>query len=499
VIATGVQDNLLSLRQKTLAGLAWSFIDSFANQAILFVIGIVLARLLTPKEFGLTGMIVIFTAVSQSFIDCGFSQALIRKTNCSQEDYSTVFYFNFVVGILCYLVLFFLAGPISSFFHEPRLSALVRVSGINLVINSVGLIQRTILTKNVDFKLQTKISVISSIGSGVVGISMAYLGFGVWSLVWKTVSQNLVTTALFWLWNKWRPIMAFSARSFREMFGFGSKLVVSGLIDTVYRNVYYLIIGKFFSAADLGFYTRANDFRNIPSTNLTNIIGRVCYPVLAHMQRDDRQLKSGYQRLIKSTTFISFVLMIGMASVAKPMVLVLIGEKWLPSVPYLQLLCFSGMLYPLQALNLDMLQVKGRSDLFLKMVMIRKLLAAPTIIIGVFFGINVMLIGMIGNALVAYYLNSYWSGAMVGYPMKEQIADIMPAFMIAMAMGAVVFAVGYLLPLKPIMVLFVQLVVGSSFVFGISRFLRLEAYMEMRQIAWDGLSRWRPNLVVQEG
>jgi O-antigen/teichoic acid export membrane protein len=475
----------MSLKQKTLNALGWSFIESFANQGIQFIAGIVLARLLTPKEFGLIGMIIVFTAISESFIDSGFSNALIRKNDCQQEDYSTVFYFNLAVGILLYLVLFISAGSISKFYNEPKLIDLIRVLSINVIISSLGMTQRTILIKNINFKLQARISIIASVISGVTGISMAYMGLGVWSLVWRTLCQSFVMVVLLWIWNNWKPLLVFSFKSFQEMFSFGSKLLISGLIDTIYKNVYYLIIGKYYSAVDLGYYTRADNFKKLPSVTLTSIIGRVSYPVLSSIQDDNEKLKAGYKKLIKCTMLISFVSMIGMAAVAEPMIRTLIGAQWLPSVPYLQLLCFAGILYPLHALNLNMLNVKGRSDLFLKLEIIKKILVVPTIIIGVYFGIKVMICGIIVNSVFAYFLNSYWSGKLINYPMKEQVADIMPSFLMAVTMGATVFSVGYFLTLKPEMLLCIQLILGSLFTFTSARFLRLDAFMEMSGIVME--------------
>ncbi|TET67965.1 MAG: lipopolysaccharide biosynthesis protein, partial [Candidatus Aminicenantes bacterium] len=272
-----MHEKKMTLRQKTINGLKWSFVDSFANQGFQFIIGIILARLLVPKDFGLIGMLIFFIAISQSFIDSGFSQALIRKKDCKQVDFNTAFFFNLLVGIVFYLVLFFSADLIAGFFGEPQLFSLIRVLGLVLLINAFGLIQRTILIKEINFKLQTKISLIASFISGAVGIGMALNGFGVWSLVYKTIILQLTTTFLFWLWNKWKPTATFSVRVFKDLFQFGSKLLASGLIDTIYQNIYYLIIGKYFSAADLGYYTRADEFRKIPSQNLYGIIGRVSY------------------------------------------------------------------------------------------------------------------------------------------------------------------------------------------------------------------------------
>jgi O-antigen/teichoic acid export membrane protein len=475
----------VSLKEKTFTALGWSFFDNFANQGIQFVVGIILARLLTPREFGLIGMIVIFIGLSESFVNSGFSQALIRRRRCSEEDYSTVFYFNVAAGILLYLTLFFLAGSIGRFYREPNLVGLIRVLGLGVVISSLGLTQRAILTRNINFKLLARISIISSLISGSVGVGMAYCGWGVWSLVSKTLSQNFVIVGLLWIWNKWKPVFTFSVSAFREMFSFGSKLLLSGLINTFHINVYYLIIGKYFSAVTLGYYTRADQFKSVPSSILTEVVGRVAFPVLASVQDDEARLKSGYKKLIKCTTLVSFVCMMGMAAVAEPMIRVLIGDKWVFSVPYLQLLCFSGMLYPLHALNLDMLNVKGRSDLFLRLEIIKQILLVPTIITGIFLGIKLMIAAMILTSIIAYFLNSYWSGAMVGYSPREQIIDIMPSFIIAAAMGICVFVVGYLLPLKPIIVLLVQLSIGALFVIGVAKAVRLDAYLEVKEFVSD--------------
>ncbi len=347
----------MSLKQKTVSGLFWSFIDDFAKLGITFVSGIILARLLTPREYGLIGMTTIFIAISQSFIDSGFRQALIRKGDCTQADYSTVFYFNLFVSFIFYLLLFVFAGTIGQFFKEPKLPAIIRVLGIGLIINALTLVQQTQLIKDINFRLQTRISVISAIISGIIGITMAYTGYGVWSLVATTLSGSFVTMLLLWLWRKWRPSLLFSWASFKEMFAFGSRLLISGLIDTVNRNIYNLIIGKYFSAADLGYYTRAVTFTNLPSQNLTGVVQRVSYPVLTTMQDDPQRLRAAYRKLIQNTMLISFVLMLGMAAVAEPMVITLVGEQWRPSIDYLQLLCFVGMFYPLHAINLNMLQV----------------------------------------------------------------------------------------------------------------------------------------------
>lgn len=475
----------MNLRQKTISGLFWSFSDSFASQGVQFIVVIVLARILSPKDFGLIGMLTIFIAVSQSFIDSGFTSALIRKNDCSPNDYSTVFYYNIIVSIILYILLFVFSHDISIFFNEPQLKSLIQVLGIGLLLNSLSIIQRTILTKELNFKLQMRISVIASVVSGILAIYFAYFGFGVWSLVVLTISRFGLTSFMFWIWSSWRPLRIFSKDSFYKLFSFGSKILVSGLIDTIYRNVYYLIIGKFFSVVELGYYTRADQFQALPSQNLNGVISRVSFPVLSNIQNDTLQLKAAYKKLIKSTMLITFVLMLGLAAAAKPIILTLIGEKWLPSVIYLQMLCFVGMFYPLHALNLNMLQVKGRSDLFLRLEIIKTILAIPMIVIGIFWGIKIMIMGMIVNTIIAYYLNSYWSGKFIGYSTSQQIKDILPSFCLAAFVGLVVFIIGNILNISNLLKLIIQFFLLVVLTIGISELFHLEDYRYIKDIIFE--------------
>lgn len=478
----------MNLKQKTVSGLTWSFIDNFAQLGLSFVIGIILARLLSPREFGLVGMTTIFIAISQSFIDSGFTQALIRKQNCTQADFSTVFFFNLALGILFFFVLFFSAPIISSFFNEPQLTLIVQVLALGLIINALTIVQRARLTKEINFKLQTKISIIATIISGIIGIWMAYTGYGVWSLVIKTLTGFVFTSLLLWLWNKWKPSLVFSKDSFKQMFSFGSKLLISGLIDTTYRNIYLLMIGKFFSATELGYYTRADQFSNLPSKNITGVIQRVSFPVLSSIQDDIPQLKAAYQKLIKSTMLITFILMFGMAAIAKPLVLTLIGVKWLPSVIYLQLLCFVGMFYPLHALNLNMLNVQGRSDLFLKLEIIKKLLAVPIIIISIFYGIKILILGMILLNLIGYYINSYWSGNFIDYSFIQQIRDITPSFILAVLISFIVFEIGNFLNISNLWKLITQTMVGVLLFIGLTESTKMKDYTYIKDIIFNKIN-----------
>ena len=470
----------MSLKQKTINGLIWSFSDNLILLGVNFITGIVLARLLSPREFGLIGMTTIFIALGQSLADSGFGQALIRKKECTQADYSTVFFFNIAVGVFWYLLLVTSATTVATFFREPQLKPLLPILGLGVILNTLSLIQTTLLTKRVDFKLQFRISAASSMLSGVIGLALACKGYGVWSLVALTLSKNALNTFFLWLWNGWKPTLIFDFHSFKEMFGFGSKMLGVGLIDTAYRNIYLAVIGKYFSAIELGYYTKADAFNQLPSQNITSVIQRVSYPVLSSIRDDIPKLKAGYKKLIKSTMLISFVLMFGMSAVAKPLVLAMIGEKWLVSAEYLQLLCFVGMFYPLHALNLNILKVIGRSDLYLKLEVIKKIVAIPIIIIGINYGIKWMIIAMIIHSLIGYYLNSYWSGRFICYSMLDQIKDILPSFMLALFMGSIVFLSGQILHVSPWIALIVQIITGSLLTIAIAELVKLDSYVYIK-------------------
>ena len=359
------------LKNKTIKGMFWSFSEIISSQGINFLVQIVLARLLVPEDFGLIGMMTIFIAVSQSLIDSGFTSALIREKNPSQSDYSTVFYFNLVTSVLIYITLFFSSGLISNFYNEPRLENIIKILSIVIIINSFGLIQRTILTKEVDFKTQTRITLVSSILSGIGAVLLAFLGFGVWALVFRNLIMQFIQALLLTLHNKWRPKLEFNIDSFKRLFGFGWKLLISGLLNTVYDNIYYLIIGRYFSTTSLGYFTNAKKLNDISSRTISQAVQKVSYPVLSEIQDDENLLRNGFKKIIKASTFINFPLMIGLASIADPLIKVVFGEKWIPSIPYFQILCFAGMFYALHAINLNILQVKGRSDLFLKLEIIK--------------------------------------------------------------------------------------------------------------------------------
>jgi len=451
-------------------------------------VGLVLARLLTPEEYGIMAMIAIFIAIYNSIIDSGFSNALIRKTRIERVDYSTVFYFNLTVSILIYALLYLAAPTISVFFKEPVLLAVIRIIGWVLIINALAIIPRTQFVRNVDFKTQTKVSLISSISSGVIGIGMALGGMGVWSLVGQQLFRQFLNTLFLWVYSKWHPVWEFSMKSFKELFGFGSKLLLSGLLDTIYKNIYYIVIGRFYTSAQLGQYTRAEQFNMIFSSNLTSVVQRVSYPVLSSIQEEPERLREAYRKVIKITMLITFACMLGLAAVAKPLILILIGEKWLPAVYFLQIICFSGILYPLHAINLNILQVKGRSDLFLKLEIIKKIIAVGPIVVGIAYGIEYMLWGSVLTSFIAYFLNSYYSANLINYPTGEQIKDILPTFLTSFVVAAFMWSVSFW-NISVYALLPIQLFAGILLALFIYEKLHLDEYLEVKQLVLSVLKR----------
>ena len=461
--------------------MGWSALENVTRLGVTFVVSIILARLLSPEEYGLIGILTIFIAIFNAIVDSGFTNALIRKQDVDDTDYSTVFYTNLILSVVLAAVLFFCAKPISVFFERPELVSLTQVMSSVVIINALSLVQRVRTTKAINFKVQTKITFISSIGRGVIGIAMAYLGYGVWALVGQQISNQLLSTLLFWFYNKWMPKLVFSWASFKEMWAFGSRLLASRLIDTAWQEIYQVVIGKCYSPATLGLYTRAKQFADLCSSNLTSVVQRVSYPVLSSIQDDRQRLKGAYQRVIKTTMLPTFVLMLGMAACADSMIYVLIGEQWLECVPMLQIICTFGMLYPLHALNLNMLQVQGRSDLFLKLEIIKKIIAIGPLLLGIYVDIYLMLAGSLITSLISYYLNAYYSGPFLNYGIKEQVKDILPSFGVAVAMAVPVFAMNFI-PLNSFILLPLQIVTGAIIIISICEGTKLSEYLELKGI-----------------
>ena len=471
-----------SLKGKTIHGVIWSLIDNVSSSGVIFFVGIILARLLTPEEYGGMAMVSIFIAISNSIIDSGFSSALIRKVKVKPIEYNTVFYFNLLISLLLYICLFFISPFIALFFREPILCEVMRVIGLILIINALSIIPYTIFVREINFKTQTIISLIASVGSGVIGVWMAFSGQGVWSLVGQQLGRQCLNTLFLWFFCHWKPTVSFSMTAFKEMFGFGSKLLLSGLLDTIYKDIYYIVIGRCFSSSILGQYTRAKQFSMVFSTNLTTVVQRVSFPVLSSIQDDSIRLREAYRKVIKSTMLVSFACMLGLAAIAKPLLILLISDKWLPAVYFLQIVCFSNMLYPLHAINLNILKVKGRSDVFLKLEVIKKVLAIFPILVGVYLGIEMMLWGSVIISVISYFLNAYYSASLINYSVYEQLKDIFPSFIVSLGVGFLMWSIS-LLSISYYLMLIIQLSTGFILAYLIYNWLRLDEFLEIKSIA----------------
>lgn len=470
-----------SIKNKTIKGTMWSAVENVTKLGVTFVVSIILARLLSPEEYGLIGILTIFIALFNAIVDSGFTNALIRKQDATDTDYSTVFYTNLILSLFLAAVLYLCAKPIAVFFERPELVALTKVMSSVVVINALAIVQRARTTKAIDFKTQTKITFISSIGSGAIGITMAYMRYGVWALVGQQISNQLFSTIFFWIYNRWMPKLIFSWSSFKEMWAFGSKLLASNLIATIWQEIYQVVIGKCYTPSTLGLYTRAKQFADLCSSNLTAVVQRVSYPVLSSIQDDRERLKLAYKRVIKTTMLPTFVLMLGMAACAKAMIQVLIGDQWLGCVPMLQIICTYGMLYPLHALNLNMLQVQGRSDLFLKLEIIKKIIAIGPLLLGIFVDIYWMLAATLATGIISYYLNAYYSGPFLNYSIKEQIKDILPSFGVAVSMVVPVYAMSFM-SMSPYLILPLQIIVGAIITIVMCEATKLSEYIEIKGI-----------------
>lgn len=479
-----------SLKDKTVKGVGWSAADSFLSQGITFVVGLVLARLLSPSEYGLIGITAVFITVFNAIIDSGFSQAIIRKKEASNEDYNTMFITNMVLSVIMFLILFFSAPAIARFFERPELISLTRVMGIVLIINALSITQNTVLTKRIDFKTKTKASLISAVLSGIVGIVMAFMGYGVWSLVGQQITKQLANTICLWIFNKWWPNFKFSVFSFKYMWGFGWKLLVSSLIDTTWNELYQVVVGKFYSPATLGQYSRSKEYASIFSVNIQSIVGRVTFPVLAEIQDDKERLVGAYRRIIKTTMFVTAVSMISMGAIAEPMIYCLIGPQWHQAATFLPLICINMSLRPLHATNLNMLKVQGRSDLFLKLEIIKKIIAIGPIALGIFVGIYWMLVGGVITGFFAFFLNSYYSGKMIGYSSWMQLKDVVPSYGLSFLIALSVYFLKYL-PLSYWIILPMQIIVGICVFFLVCETRKMEEYVETKNMLLSMLNKFK--------
>ncbi len=448
-----------TLKEKTAKGLGWGFIDNFASTGITAVVSIILARILSPEEFGLVGMIAIFISLGNSLMDSGFSGALIRKENVSDKDLSTVFYTNLILSLIIYAILYICAPAIATFLNQPVLCDLVRVLSLSVVIISFTQVQKVTFIRKIDFKTQAIISLAASLTSAVVSIWMALEGYGVWSLVAQQISRQAVVSILLWLFSTWKPALVFSFASFREMFNFGSKLLACSIISVIWNEIYSFVIGKMYNPVSVGYFTRADKFRSLVTSNIGQVVQRVGYPVMSSIQNDPQRQVRVYRKVTRLTMLITATLVMGLIGCADAMIEVLIGSKWLPAAEYLRILGLSGIFLPLILGSINVFNANGKSDMTLLLEIIKTLLAAIPVTLGVLFDIKLLLWGMVAISVASYLIHAKFVSKEIAYPLWLQIKDILPFIIISAIMSLAVHCLG-MLNLAALPLLILQITAG---------------------------------------
>ncbi len=413
-----------SIKSLSVRGLKWSAIEGVLSHGTSFIVGLVIARILTPDDYGLVGMLVIFIVISQTFVNSGFSTALIRMTDRTADDYATAFCFNITAGLFIYSILFLTAPAIASFYGMPILKDILRVYALVLVISALEIVPRTKLMVAVDFKTQAIVGLIAALVSGGTGIGMAYAGYGVWALVWQAIVSVAVSVILLWIVTGWKPWEGrLAKRSFHRLFSFGSKLLGSSLLHILYKNISALVIGKYYTPADLGLYSRGQQIAEVPSMQLTGIIRRVSYPILARLQDDDERLTRVYRQYLGMSSLVIFFLMVLLVAMAEPLVLLLLTEKWLGAVPFLRIFCLALLFDHICQINNNMLYVKGRSDLFLRLEIIKKVIVFPLLLLAIPYGVIAICFVPVAHELVDLVLGTYCIRRLLGIRKANPLKD----------------------------------------------------------------------------
>ena len=451
------------LKTKTAKGVGWGFADNILGLGITAAANIILARILSPADFGIIGMTAIFMTLSTSLVDSGFTGALTRKKDAVKADFDTVFYFNLAVSCLLYAVLFFCSPFIARFFREPILIPVIRILGISLVINAFGIVQKIILVRRIDFRTQAWISLVSSFAAAVAAVAMAFYGFGVWSLVVLQVGKLAVNTILLWSVSKWHPGLCFSRKSFRDMFSFGGRLLITSIISTIWSEMYSFIIGKMYSSSVLGQYSRADKVKNMVTSNVSSVMQKVSYPVLASIQNEGERQINVYRKVLKTTVLISFTAVFGVWAVAGPFILTVFGDQWLPAVGYLRIMCFSGLFLPLMMCSANVINADGRSDITLVLEILKTVMGLIPVVFGIIFSVEALLWSMVGVSFILFVVHAAYVSKVIHYSVGRQLADILPTLCVSIVMALIVNAMN-MLAIPQWLLLLLQICAGGTIV-----------------------------------
>lgn len=470
--STEIQGN--SSKKTIISGLFWRYGERTCAQGVQFIVSIVLARLLTTTEYGYVGLITALIAIGNVFVQAGFGNALIQKRNAEQEDFSAVFFMSIGLGIILSLIVQAAAPFIADFYNEPGLTNPIRVLSIMLILAGINSVQQAYVSRKMIFKKFFFATISGTIISAFVGIILAYLGYGVWALVGQQLTNQFIDTLVLWLTVRWRPTFHFSFYRIKNLFSFGWKLLVSSLLDTVYNNMYTFVIGKVYSADNVGYYNRGKNIPNLVITNINTSIQSVLFPAISKEQSDKQRVKSLVRRSIMTSTFLIFPCMAGLAAVAKPLTIILLTKRWLPCVPFMQFCCFIYAFWPIHTANLQAISALGRSDIYLKLEFQKKIVGIGILIITIPMGIYAMMIGRCISTVISSFLNARPNKELLNYSFKEQILDVMPAFLLSVFMALIVSAVN-LLNLNPWSALLFQILAGVLCYAGGAKILHMES------------------------
>lgn len=463
----------MSLKKQAISGVVWTFSQQFGSQIISFIVGIILARLLLPSDFGVIAMFGVIIALAGSVIDGGMASSLVRTKETDQRDLSTVFWFNITVSILLYGIIFFTAPLVAKFYEVEVLTPVIRLYSVIIVINSFVTVQGTTFVKEMDFKTAFKIQLPSLIIGGITGVLMALNGFGIWSLVFYPIIQSTISTVQYWFYSKWRPSFLFDKEKFKYHFNYGYKLTLAAILNTLFINIYTVIIGKYYSATQLGYYNRADNLKQLPVSKLASALNKVTFPLFAKISHDNIKLKDVYKQLMKVVVFVIAPLLCWMAACAEPLIRFLLTEKWMPAVPYFRILVISGILFPIHSYNLNVLKVKGRTDLFFKLEVYKKILVVAVLLISVRFGILGIAWGQVITSVLAFFINSYYTGKILKYNSFMQLGDVLPTILLSSVFAICIYYFDlYYLSILPdyfrliiLALIFVALYLSATYIF----------------------------------
>ena len=462
-------------KSKVLSSLLWKFLERGGTQGIQFIIQIVLARILLPSDYGIISLISVFIAIANVFVQSGFNTALIQKKKVDEKDLSSVFYLNIFVSGILYILLFFTAPFIERFYNVLGISKVLRVLSLTLFLGAINSIQNSVISRKMEFKKLFFSSIAAIIVSGIIGVILALLGFGIWALVFQQLSNQIITTIVLWFTVKWRPQLVFSLEKIKVLFSYGWKVLCSTLLDTLYMNLRSLIVGKMYSTEILAYYNRGDQFPQLIITNINGSIQSVMLPILAEEQDNKKKVKEMVRRSIVTSSFIIFPMMIGLSVIAVPLVKVILTEKWLSCVPFLRIFCFSYALWPIHTANLQAINAIGRSDIYLKLEIVKKILGMIILIVSIQFGMYAIAIGLLINSIVSTFINSYPNRKLLNYSYLEQIRDVMPSFVLSFIMGGVIYLISFL-KISSLITLLLQVIVGAILYVLMANIFKLECF-----------------------